>query len=309
MRVVKPEFRGELGRQLIELHSAERAAQHLAALDQLIDDSPDEVARNRKSNALVAAAGLPVGALADDAGVDADELTAHVDERPAGISWINRGIGLNEIFVFRKPHVRAAERADDARRDGLVQLVRTPDGQHPLSHLQARRVAPREGRLRRLRHLHQRDIGGGIGTDNFAGQLVLVAEDHGDFRIPALDDVIVRHDVAIGGNQHAGAEAHLGPAARAEHIVLVAEEILKHRIVRPRRIRRAHDPDRRNVHHALDCLRRDAGEVGETRRRGRGGNGGGRFSSLTGGKIACRAKAAGQHEAGEKSADEERETD
>jgi hypothetical protein len=45
--------------------------------------------------------------LAVDAGVDADQFSARVDEGAAGISRIDGGVGLNEILVLREAHVGA----------------------------------------------------------------------------------------------------------------------------------------------------------------------------------------------------------
>ena len=56
--------------QLIDDQTADGAAAHFPVLDQVVDDAAREVARHRESDALVAAA------LAEDAGVDADELAA-----------------------------------------------------------------------------------------------------------------------------------------------------------------------------------------------------------------------------------------
>src|SRR3954465_14797126 len=116
-QIANAELRRQLGRERIDIHSPEPPAQHLAVLDQLVDDAPGQVARDRKSDPLVAASTLAVWTLADYSRVDADQLAARVDEPAARISRIDRRIGLNEIFVLRKTDVGAAHGADDALRD------------------------------------------------------------------------------------------------------------------------------------------------------------------------------------------------
>ena len=76
------------------------------------------------------------------------------------------------------------------------------------------------------------------------------------------DDVVVGDDVAVGRDDDARAEAERAAIARAEHVVVVAEEVAEERIVRERRVRRAHDLQRRDVGDALDRLAGDAREVG-----------------------------------------------
>ena len=119
---------------------ADRSAPHLAVLHQVVDDVPREVARHGEADALIAAA------LAEDAGVDADQLAARVDQRAAGVARIDRRVGLDEVLVVGEAHVRAARRADDAGGDRLTQLERAADRQHPFADLQLARIAPRHDR-------------------------------------------------------------------------------------------------------------------------------------------------------------------
>src|SRR5258705_193326 len=52
--------------------------------------------------------------LAENAGVDANQLAARVDERAAGVARVDRRVGLNEIFVVRESKIRPAGCAHDA---------------------------------------------------------------------------------------------------------------------------------------------------------------------------------------------------
>ena len=89
-----------------------------------------------------------------------------VDQRAAGIARIDRGVGLDEVFVVGEADVGAARRADDAGGDRLAELERAADGQHPLADLQLGRVAPRHRDEARDVNLQQRNVGGGIGADD-----------------------------------------------------------------------------------------------------------------------------------------------
>ena len=62
---------------------------------------------------------------------------------PPELPGIDRGVGLNEVFVVGEADVGAAGGADDAGGDGLTQLERAADRQHPFADLQLVRVAPR----------------------------------------------------------------------------------------------------------------------------------------------------------------------
>ena len=61
-----------------------------------------EVARDGEADALVAAG------LAEDRGVDADQLAARVDQRAAGVARVDRGVGLDEVLVGGEPAFEAA---------------------------------------------------------------------------------------------------------------------------------------------------------------------------------------------------------
>ena len=124
----------------VEIDAADRAAADRAMRDELVHDVLGEIARHGEPDALIAAG------LAEDRRVDPDELSTRVDQRAAGISLIDRGVGLNEVLVHAcLPG--CARRADDAEGDGLIEdAERIADGEHPLGHLQLRRIAPRQHR-------------------------------------------------------------------------------------------------------------------------------------------------------------------
>src|SRR5215472_17797888 len=89
------------------------AAPHPALADEPRGDELDGGRRDRKADPL---------RHADDRRVDADDLARRGDQRPAGIAGVERRVGLNDaVDQPAGPRAqRAAERADDARRDGAL---------------------------------------------------------------------------------------------------------------------------------------------------------------------------------------------
>jgi len=73
----------------------------------------------------------------EDVAVDADDLALHVDQRAAGVTPVDGGVGLEEVLVGR--HVGAdaqlaALGADDTGRDRVFHAQGIADGQDPFAH-------------------------------------------------------------------------------------------------------------------------------------------------------------------------------
>lgn len=70
----------------------------------------------------------------------ADDLAARVEQRAAGIPWIQRGIRLDDVGdqAARACAHAAAQRTDDARGDGLLEPERIADGDRDLAAAQVR---------------------------------------------------------------------------------------------------------------------------------------------------------------------------
>ena len=113
---------------------ADVAAADPAVANQARRDEPRRVARDREAESL---------RRRQDRRVDADHFAARGDERPAGIARIERRIGLNDVFdqAHRLRPQRSANRADDARRDGMMKAVRIADGHRDLPHAHVARIA------------------------------------------------------------------------------------------------------------------------------------------------------------------------
>src|SRR5262249_28568234 len=96
---------------------------HAAVGNQIMCDALRRVDRNRKTDT-GGSSGWCV-----DRGIDADHLTAGVDQRSTGIPAIDGGVGLN-CFVYKSRLARlygSAERADDARGQRALKSERIAD--------------------------------------------------------------------------------------------------------------------------------------------------------------------------------------
>src|SRR4051794_17305300 len=253
---------GQLSRERSDFNIANRPAPHLAVFLQLAEHLASEVAWHGEPDALVAAA------LAVDGGVDPDQLTARVDQRASRVAGIDGRVGLDEVLVLRQADVVAPRRRHDPEGDGLVQLKRVANRQHPLRDLQSRRIAPWHRRQVARVHFHQRQIGVGIDADHLAWHFTLVGERDGDIDItqrdPALvarDDVIIGEDVAVAADDHAGAEALGRTAGATLDVTRIAEEQLEERVVGVRRVLAPDDLRRRDVGDGGDGALGDTGEV------------------------------------------------
>ena len=165
-------------------------------------DRLHRVRRDREADALVAAR------VALDLRVDADHAAVHVEERAAGVPVVDGGVGLDGIGdreVVRSVDL-TVESADDPARDGLLEPERRADRHDAVTDRDLRRVAERERHEHRARrvHVHDREVGRGVGPDD--GPLVgrAVPELHRDRR-GAVDDVLVRDHVAARVVDEAGA--------------------------------------------------------------------------------------------------------
>ncbi len=82
-------------------------------LDQLVGDLAGQVRRNRKTDSDEASR------LREDRCVQPDHLALNIEKRSAGVPWVNRSIGLNEVFDVEDAHARATLRTHDSGRDRM----------------------------------------------------------------------------------------------------------------------------------------------------------------------------------------------
>ena len=79
-----------------------------------------------------------------DRRVDADQPAGAVEQRPARIAGIDRGVGLDEEAVIGDAFGRARYRGHDPRRHGLAHAERIADGEHQIAHFNIVGVAQLE---------------------------------------------------------------------------------------------------------------------------------------------------------------------
>ncbi len=188
---------------------AEQAALDLTVLQDLAHDRLGDVHGNGEADADVAAA------VAEDRGIDADQLAPQVDERTTRVAGVDRGVGLDEILVAVRIDAAAPECAHDAGGHGVLQAERVADRQHEVAHLHLVGIAELHlHEVLRILDLQDCDVGAWVGADHLGLQAAVVMQDDLDF-LGIVDDVVVGEDVALRGiDDDPGTGAlHLAPAA------------------------------------------------------------------------------------------------
>ena len=74
----------------------------------------------------------PLGEI-NDGGIDADDFPAQIEERAARVAGIDRGVGLNKIFIAREINVLPADSADDTECDCPIESERVSHSEYPLA--------------------------------------------------------------------------------------------------------------------------------------------------------------------------------
>jgi len=173
----------------------------------------------------------------DDLGIDADQLAAQVHQRAAGVTRIDRGVGLNEVLVAVGIEAGARQPADDSRSDGMLQAEGVADGYDEIADLEARGIAERHLREPLGTHLEHGDVRVLVAADHLGLEVAPVLQRHGDL-VRVLDDVCVGDDVALLGvdnDARAGAAEQVlarAPATRsleeaAKELVLGKRALLR----------------------------------------------------------------------------------
>ena len=197
-------------RRRIAYQHAERGALHAAVGADLLHHRARQIDRHRET---VARADPR---RAGDRAVDADDFAADVHERSTRVARIDGGVGLNEVLDAALVAVgevqRAALCADDSLRHGEREVLaeRVADREHPFAHARRITVAERCRRQSGRVDLQHGDVGRRIGADDARRELASIQQPHGHLR-GAVDDVIVREDVAVLRHDEAGARCDLMP--------------------------------------------------------------------------------------------------
>ncbi len=166
----------------------------------------------------------------EDRRVDTDEFAAHVDERPARIARVDRGIRLDEGLEVADTHLGPGERRHDALSHRLPHPERIADGNDKIPDLEPFGIAEAERRERTLlcKPKHGK-IRPRVAQHDLGGELASVGERHLHLR-HALDDVIVGDDETGRIDDDARAKRALHPLARHAEAA-VPEEAAKEGII------------------------------------------------------------------------------
>src|SRR5258708_5609284 len=141
-----------------------------AQMDQIVEHSLCRINGDGEADAcaLFRAAG-------EDHGVDADHLSARVQQRPAGISGIDGCVRLDGFVNVAALSADGTNGADDAARHGAAETERVPDGIHFLAHNQALGITDLRLRHGLVGNLNYRQIMHRIGADHLRFVFLLVA--------------------------------------------------------------------------------------------------------------------------------------
>ena len=179
---------------------ADPAASHPAVAQQLAQHERGSVRGDREADALRAL---------DHRGVDAHDLASRRHQRAAGVAWIERGVGLDQVLQLAPALAaqRAAERRNHAGGDGGLEAERVADRHHQPPAPQLLRVAePRGGQRHRIVGAQQGEVGVGIVAQQPRGQVAAIGR-HDIVRRRLLGDVAVGEDQAVGRDDHARPDA------------------------------------------------------------------------------------------------------
>ena len=196
---------------------AQVAALDRPGVDDLVDRVGDDVDGDREGDPLEAAVAR------GDGRVDADDVAAEVDERPARVARVHRSVGLDVVGDRVGAAREAAQAGDDAARDGVREVLRerAAEGEHPLPDARLGGVAEAERGEAVAVHLEHGEIGERVRPDDLGRELAAVEEQHPEVR-RVLDHVVVGDHVAVLADERARAEAGLLeglPAARPEKVL------------------------------------------------------------------------------------------
>ena len=131
-----------------------------------------------------------------DRSVDADQLSLCVDESAAGVTRIDRSIGLNKVLIIFNAQTSTPGCTDDSHGDRLSESERISHGQCNISDFNIRRCAEHDVRQIFCINLDEGDVGLRIRSDHACLELPFVAHGNDKFRGP-INHVVVSYDVTV----------------------------------------------------------------------------------------------------------------
>src|SRR5262249_1827850 len=178
----------------------EVCASYFIGCDNVICNRTNHIAGHSESDAEVSAART------QDGRIDADQLAAYIYQGAAGISRIDRGVGLNEVFIVFDSETAAAGSADNTHRHSSAKTEGISDGECDITHFDLGGIRERQYRQMVGWDFHDGNVGAWIGSYNFAFHFPVIGEH--DFNIRStFDDVIVGQDISGGIHDDARSEA------------------------------------------------------------------------------------------------------
>ena len=224
---------GDAGVNILHMN-AQIAARDPAAADEAFHDVAGEIDGHGETDAFIS------HGIAFDHRVDADEPALGIHQRAAGISRIDRRVGLDEILNMHPAVIVeianiAAERADDAHRHALADIEGVSNREHNVADFKLIAVAKRDGGQAggvNFQHGHVRQR---IGANHPGGIFFFVVR-KGDLDfIHAFHNVVGGQDITIRRYDDPGAEALFlardFPLAATVLSVGIAKKLAEERIV------------------------------------------------------------------------------
>src|SRR5579859_74027 len=231
---------GQVGRDLLD-DDTEISARHFSVLENLVHHPASHVDGNGESDALIAPT-TP----SQNRGVDSDQLTSRIDQRATGVARVDRGVGLNEVFIIFDVQVPTSLGTHDPHGRGLPDTKRVADCKYVVAHLKLVGIAERKSGQSGRRDFHYRDICFWIAAHNFAFELTLVGKRYLDVS-RLVDHMIVGEDVTVSSDDDARPETMFSLLAWQPARKLIAEKLAEERIIEERLerdLRSFHDPRR-----------------------------------------------------------------
>ena len=184
---------------------AQIAAFDFQPLRQPVDNGRGNLGGNGEADAHAAARRR------EDRVVDADHIAFHVEQRTARIAAIDAGIGLDVTVIGTAGIGGAIDGGNDARSHRTTKTEGVADGDDPVTHARLAGIAEiDEGERRPALDLQHRKVARRVIADQF--RRIFRAVGHGDGNLfhraapGRADDMVVRHDEAVGGDDEAGTE-------------------------------------------------------------------------------------------------------
>src|SRR5215472_8316714 len=166
------------------------AANHASMRLELLDHIAGQIDRDGEADAVVGA-----GAGVDE-GVDSDDLSIGIEQRPTRVAGVNRGIGLKVVVIVPTKDLTLG--THDTGGDRHAHVKRISDGHHPIADFSFVGIPQCRTRQCIFRgDLDQGEVGLLILADDLRTEFPLVAECDLDL-VGGTDHVVVGQDVAVG---------------------------------------------------------------------------------------------------------------